>query len=794
MLPYLLKVSLCWALFYLLYHLWLGQETFFKINRWYLLGTTLLGLIIPAIDFQEIFPIHEEPTIVHFMQPITLGVEQLEAVIVTAAAEEPGLGWQDILLTLYCLGALIALLRFGYGLRKINSLYQAGEKSKMDKYFFVHTPVHHLPFSFFKNLFWSKHFVVEEEDRLNILLHEEAHIFQKHSLDVLFFEIMGVLFWCNPFIYLYKKAIKTTHEYLADDYVVAHVNRKKYGRLLLRQSQSAVPVALANSFFSTQLKNRIVMMTKTRSTKMASLKYLAGLPLLALLFLAFSFEQKMPELQDRTHPVYKSKSMADSLPGEQVFQVADEMPVFPGCAEITDPAARQKCSDQKLLEFVFSNLKYPEEARKEGISGMVVASFVIEKDGSISNAKTIRSIGGGCDEETIRVVNAMPKWTPGKQDGKSVRVEYKLPVRFALESDPSKLKMDDGQPVDLAEEKVFEKVDEMPRYPGCEEMTNAEKREKCAQQKMLEFIYTHLKYPKEAQEKGIEGTSVVKFIIEKDGSIADAEIVRSIGGECDEEVLKSVYMMPKWIPGKQDGKPVRTQFFLPVKFKLDSSSTGDDTHREQKADLQNHQPRFAACDEMPTLVEKEKCAQRELFFYINDIMDYSKTKNPDKKEGKILVTFTVNADGVVEDVVLKNSIGATDFEQELLMVVSSMPKWVPGEKDGKAVAMQVELPVQLAPQNIDPDDVSIFEVFPNPSNINGFTLKFKAKAGPVSLMVVDVATGRELVRRSFDTYEGGLQEAIFDGLFEEKMARGSVIVSLMDKGGKALKSAKVLIQ
>src|SRR5690606_3360738 len=124
-------------------------------------------------------------------------------------------------------------------------------------YQFIMTAACHVPFSFFKNLFWSKNFEVDEEDRQNILRHEEAHIFQRHSVDVILFEILGVVFWCSPFLYLYKKAIKTIHEYLADDYVVAQASRKKYGKLLLRQSQSlpqghpwGIPIAISNSLFS----------------------------------------------------------------------------------------------------------------------------------------------------------------------------------------------------------------------------------------------------------------------------------------------------------------------------------------------------------------------------------------------------------------------------------------------------------------------------------------------------------------------------------------------------------------
>ena len=105
---------------------------------------------------------------------------------------------------------------------------------------------------------------------------------------------------------------------------------------------------------------------------------------------------------------------------QEVFQIVEEMPAFPG-------------GEQKLLEYVAKNVKYPQIARESGIKGRVFISFVVEPDGSVSNVKVLRGIGGGCDEEAMRVVKAMPKWKPGKQRGKAVRVSYMLPINFQLQ-------------------------------------------------------------------------------------------------------------------------------------------------------------------------------------------------------------------------------------------------------------------------------------------------------------------------------------------------------------------------
>lgn len=119
-------------------------------------------------------------------------------------------------------------------------------------------------------------------------------------------------------------------------------------------------------------------------------------------------------------------------------------------------------------------------------------------------------------------------------------------------------------------DEIFKVVEEMPRYPGCETQAgDAKAKKECADKKMLEFIYKNIKYPAIARENGVEGTVVVTFVVEKDGSITDAKIVRDIGAQCGDEALRIVNMMPKWIPGKQRGNPVRVQFNLPVRFKLE---------------------------------------------------------------------------------------------------------------------------------------------------------------------------------------------------------------------------------
>ena len=232
---------------------------------------------------------------------------------------------------------------------------------------------------------------------------------------------------------------------------------------------------------------------------------------------------------------------------DTIYQVVDQMPEFPGGTEA-------------MMHYVAGNVKYPEEAKDKEIQGRVFISFVVEKDGSVNEVKVERGIGGGCDEEAVRVISAMPKWKPGKQKGECVRVSYMMPIVFKLtDNQPEQpVKKSDVGKSDMKPDKngVYQIVEEMPEFPGGVEA-------------MMKYVGENVKYPEEAKDKEIQGRVFVSFIVEKDGSVSNVEVKRGIGGGCDEEAVRVIKAMPKWKPGKQEGKPVRVSYMMPLNFKLE---------------------------------------------------------------------------------------------------------------------------------------------------------------------------------------------------------------------------------
>ncbi len=260
---------------------------------------------------------------------------------------------------------------------------------------------------------------------------------------------------------------------------------------------------------------------------------------------------------------------------EPIFKVVEEMPKFPGGVDA-------------MKKFLAENIKYPEFARKKGIQGRVYIQFVIEKDGSVTGGMVLRGIDGGCDEEAARVVRAMPKWIPGTQKGEPVRVQFNLPIQFSLdgkdlEEDKSVFKMDYIRPVEMPDiEGGYDEIIEIIKKEHKADLIEAieAKKEKDltgvfvderpqieGYEKISDFVKENIKYPEAARKAGIKGTVVLTFVVEKNGSITDLKVRKSIGSGCDEEAMRIAKLM-KFTPGKHKGKVVRVPFYTFVSFKL----------------------------------------------------------------------------------------------------------------------------------------------------------------------------------------------------------------------------------
>lgn len=534
---YLLKVNVAFVLFYAFYRLFFYKDTFFKLRRAILLAFFGLALFYPLLNIQDWVRQQEPIADVIYMYFAMLPEATAKA---DAAASMDWYGW--LLGSLgFIYWGIVALLcgRFLVQLSSILWLAHTCERIIIHE-----TPVYVLrkaagPFSFFRMVFLHPESHSDKETD-EILTHECTHVSQWHSIDVILSEMMCMACWFNPFVWLLKREVRHNLEYLADNTVIqSGYDSKSYQYHLLGLAHHQSVTTLYNSFNVLHLKNRIMMMNKKRSPGIVRTKYLIFVPLVGILMLLSNIEAVARLTVRLANEATVSNAMVTATDvssksremDEQVFTVVEKMPSFPG-------------GDAELLKYIATNIKYPKESQDNGEQGRVICSFIVGRDGSVNNPEVLRGVTPLLNEEAVRVINTMPRWNPGMQRGKAVAVKYTVPITFRLKS-----------PVEEAKEETLTVVDVMPQYPG-------------GDRELLKFIAQSIKYPMEAQEAGMQGRVICSFVVDKKGNIVEPKVIRGIDPSLDAEALRVIGMMPRWTPGRQDGKAVRVLYTVPITFRL----------------------------------------------------------------------------------------------------------------------------------------------------------------------------------------------------------------------------------
>jgi beta-lactamase regulating signal transducer with metallopeptidase domain len=401
MITYLLKSGVLLLIFFAVYKSLLENERMFRFNRIYLIGSLIFSFVIPLQLF-SIKPLFSTP----------ISVVQLDGIIIqTNEKVSDQINYYQILI--YTLGIIYALVAIVLIFRFTKNLYSFYKNIKYNQIQIVNDQkIVLVKESILPHSFWNSIFINNDEFEngkipSELIAHEEAHIKQKHSLDILFIEVLQILFWFNPLIILYKKAIKLNHEFLADQAVNEQFESvSTYQSLLLDIAYNKTNIALASNINYLITKKRFLMMTKEESPLKIILKvFTVGIVSVLMLFI-FSTDavaQEVSKIENQS----KDFMMTTDV---------DVQPQFPG----------------GILEFyklVGQNYRIPEELSKNKTNGKVYLQFMIEKDGSLTEITILRDkLGYGAGEEAVRVLKLSPKWIPASDKGKPVRVMYSLPI------------------------------------------------------------------------------------------------------------------------------------------------------------------------------------------------------------------------------------------------------------------------------------------------------------------------------------------------------------------------------
>ncbi|MDD3322027.1 MAG: M56 family metallopeptidase [Paludibacter sp.] len=573
LLVYFLKVNIAIALFYLFYRLFFSNDTFWRTRRIYLLFSILVSFVYPFLSIENWLQ-SQEP-----IQVFVANYTMLQDFTITATPEESSISMATILWGIYAFIGSCFLVRMIIQLISIGRIRMKGERINYHGLSIISLEKGVTPFSFFGDIYLNPALHSDIEIK-QILAHELTHVKQLHSMDVMIAEILTVILWINPAVWLLKREIRQNLEYLADNKVIeSGFDTKNYQYHLLQLSYQIPDYKLTNKFNISPLKKRITMMNQQKTSKIGILKYLLIAPLALALVVSSNAETIIKSAKEKVLnevsnqekktqqstvkstaideltvvgygnndapppplPVNNQMAPPPPLPVDDVtFTVVENMPAFPG-------------GQSALMKFLSENIKYPVEAQQKAIQGRTICQFIVTKNGSIDSVKVIRSVHTSLDAEAVRVIKAMPDWTPGTQRGEKVNVRYTLPINFRLEGKTKSVTSTENN------NQVFQVVETMPVFPGGEN-------------EMMKFLSENLRYPVEAQNKGIQGRVFCQFVIDTDGSISDVKVVRSIDENLDAEAVRVINTMPKWTPGEQRGEKVRVKYTLPINFRLNKST------------------------------------------------------------------------------------------------------------------------------------------------------------------------------------------------------------------------------
>ncbi len=556
-LVYLAQSALCLAALYLVYKVAMSHETLHLLNRVTLLGAIILSALLPLCRVKIVK--EYDPA------PATISSVEVDNTVVVADVAELGIDFvslfKSIAVALFIIGSAFMVARLAVSIYSVWRLVHSGRMSVIEDDVTL-TVVSKLstPFS------WFGHIVASEEDmqtyREMILTHELAHIRLRHSWDVMFADLALCLWWFNPAMWLLRRELQSLHEYQADNAVLKEgVDAKNYQMLLIKRAAGARLHSVANCLNHSNLKNRITMMCKKTSSRWAATKALLVLPVVALSLSAFATTVYVPrEVQDKVTensvneqislPESNASAMQESQQKDEPFIKVEKMPTFQG-------------GDLNVFRnWMQSKIQYPADAKEKNISGRVIFSFVVEKDGSTSGYTVMSSPDKILSDEVERVFKTCPKWEAGEQRGEKVRVKYTVPIVFTPSATPEKeVRLAVlNEPLTPNSNQPFIKVEKMPTFQGGD--LNA----------FRNWMQSKIQYPAEAKEKNISGRVIFSFVVEKDGSTSGYTVMSSPDKILSDEVERVFKTCPKWEAGTQRGEKVRVKYTVPIVFAAQGSN------------------------------------------------------------------------------------------------------------------------------------------------------------------------------------------------------------------------------
>lgn len=540
-LTYELKVAVLIAVFYIFWRLLVANETWHRLNRIVLLSTAVASFVLPLCVITIHQTVEVAPATTDTMTT-ALPIDDLpilsEAPSVPVAPEtDKPFNWQLPLTFLYIIGVVVVLSKMLLSLWRLHKMKAESEIHPLtDGRQIAVCDKAKTPFSWWKTVFLNHQDF--EEGASALLTHELGHLQMHHSVDVLLVELLTALQWFNPAMWMLRADLRTIHEYEADQQVISHgFNDIQYLQLLIRKAAGQSGYSLANGISNSALKKRVTMIMKPKSNRNSILKLLALVPIvgISLALNANTVTDYVYDEPQKQQPIKKSnKAGTIKTGGQQLNEVV-----------VVDkaPSANEAADDKT---FIAKGVVYDyDEAQPTPIVGAVILidgtkkGTVTDREGKfqieVSMGDRITASYVGYESKTIGVSKFF------SEQSKTPDYIFGLKREKQTDFDPNA---------------IYDVVEEMPRFPG-------------GQIELLQYLSKSLQYPEEAEKAGKQGRVIATFVVEKDGSITNARVVKALDPLLDAEALRVINAMPKWNPGKQNGVAVRCKYTVPVAFHLD---------------------------------------------------------------------------------------------------------------------------------------------------------------------------------------------------------------------------------
>lgn len=519
---FLFHASVGLSLFFVVYWLLLRQSTHFTANRIYLVLSVLLALMVAA------FPFHYTVTLTPAANTRLSNLSgMLNYQIISGSKHIPennGVSWSTVLLYAYLTGtALFALRLLIQTWRPLRVIYSSEPKIR-DGYYIHENDKYALPFSFFNHILINPKYLKQEEIS-EILSHEQVHIRERHWVDLLIIELLTVVFWFNPFIWLFELAIKQNHEYLADQGVISRGHSPvRYQALLVNQLMGMQVIGITNNLNFALGPTRLNMMKRQKTSKKRLFHMAWGIPVLAFMLVAFA-EPQYEKAAPATNTVQSEATK--TIHGTVVDEKGEPMP---GASVVIRNTSQGTVANMKG-EF---SLEIPENGCELAISFVGYKTIVKKVSPKKDNLKFRM-------EKTV--IGISTKLSPAKK-------ETPAPPPPPVEAKKAESKAEKDGP-------VFVIVEDMPQYPGGQP----------ALARYIDDKKKEIVQKAKAEGKTLKGKVYVNFVVQTDGSVGQVKITKASGSKyLDEKAIEIVKGMEKWSPGKQRGKPVRVSFVVPIEF------------------------------------------------------------------------------------------------------------------------------------------------------------------------------------------------------------------------------------